>query len=280
LGDWEAIRTHFNQEQSMRKRFTLIASLAALVAIAIPVSAALAGEAVTGPDGNTQSLEAKVSPKGLYKKKASPASLYVDVETGTTEGSGVPKPAVHDVIDFDKNLSLATKGLPTCTASQLQNTTTEAAEQACGDAKIGSGTNVTLLPLGSLYKEPTTVTAFNGAPQGGQPVVLLHAYGTSPIQTTLVLVGKVSNYGKEGYGPRLDVTVPPIAGGAGVITSFKVKIQKTWTYKGKKMSFVNAKCPASKKLKFRGAFTYSDNVTINATSSQSCTPKPEPKSKK
>lgn len=263
----------------MHKRFTLIASLAALVAIAIPASAALAGETVTGPDGNTQSIEASVAPKALYKKTPSPAALNVEVKTGTTASSSAPSPPVHDVIDFDQNLSLATKGLPTCTAAKLQNTTTEAAERACGPAKIGSGTATTLLPLSVFYNEPTKVTAFNGAPQGGKPVVLLHAYGTSPIQTTIVLVGTVSSYGKEGYGPRLDVTVPPIAGGVGVITDFKVKIQKSWTYKGKKMSFVSAKCPASKKLKYRGAFTYADGTTITAAHTQTCTPKAEPKKK-
>ena len=262
----------------MHKRFTLIAGLAALAILSIPASAALAGETVTGPDGNTQSIEASVAPSGLYKKTASPAALKVEVKTGKSDG-GVPSPAVHDVIDFDQNLALATRGLPTCSATQLQNTTTEAAELACGKAKIGSGSAITLLPLSVLYTEPTKVTAFNGAPQGGKPVVLLHAYGTSPLQTTLVLVGTVSSYGKEGYGPRLDVTIPPIAGGAGVITDFKVKIQKSWTYKGKKVSFVNATCPASKKLKYRGAFTYADGTTIDADATQSCTPKPEPKKK-
>jgi hypothetical protein len=263
----------------MHKRFTPIAGLAALIAVAIPVSAALAGETVTGPDGNTQSLEASVAPKALYKTKSSPAALNVEVKTGTTAASGVPSPAVHDVIDFDKNLSLTTKGLPTCAAAKLQNTTTEAAEAACADAKIGSGSATTLLPLSTFYNEPTKVTAFNGVPQGGKPVVYLHAYGTSPLQTTLVLTGVVSNLGKEGYGPRLDVTIPAIAGGAGVITDFKVKIQKSWTYKGKKTSFVSAKCPAAKKLKYRGAFTYADGTTIEANTTQACTPKPEPKKK-
>ena len=175
--------------------------------------------------------------------------------------------------------SMTTRPLPTCSAAKLQNTSTEAAEKACGSAIIGSGEATTLLPLGTLYTEPTKVTAFNGTPQGGKPVVLLHAYGTSPVQTTLVLVGVVSDYGKEGYGPRLDVTIPPIAGGSGAITDFKVKIQKTWTYKGQKMSFINAKCPASKKLKYRGAFSYKDGTTITATHTQPCTPKAEPKKK-
>lgn len=264
----------------MRKRFTLVAGIATLAAIVIPATAAVAGETVTGPDGNTQSIEASVSPKALFPKTASPASLKVEVKTGSaTAATGVPSPAVHDVIDFDKNLTLTTKGLPTCNAAKLQNTTTEAAERACGKAKIGSGSAITLLPLNTVYTEPTTVTAFNGVPQGGKPVVLLHAYGVAPIQTTLVLVGTVTNYGKEGFGPRLDVTVPPIAGGIGAITDFKVTIHKTWAYKGKKASFISARCPAAKKLKYRGAFTYADGITINATTTQTCTSKREPKKK-
>jgi hypothetical protein len=262
----------------MRKRFILIASLAALVAAAIPVSAAMGGETVTGPDGNTQSMEAKISPKGLYKKTSSPGSLFVDVKTGTTSTtSPAPIPAVHDVIDFDQNLSLVTTGLPTCKIAKLENQSTENGEKACPDAIIGKGEATTLLPLGTLFTEPTKVVAYNGVPQGGKPVVLLHAYGSTPVQTALVLVGVVSNYNKEGYGPRLDVTLPPIAGGVGTITDFKVTIKKSWTYKGKKMSFINAKCPASKKLKYRGAFSYKDGTTITATHTQACTPKAEPK---
>jgi hypothetical protein len=45
------------------------------------------------------------------------------------------------------------------------------------------------------------------------------------------------------------------------------------------VSFVNAKCPASKKLKYRGAFTYADGTTIDAPATQACRPKPEPKKK-
>jgi hypothetical protein len=262
----------------MHRRFFVITGLAALIATAIPISAAIAGETVTGPDGNTQSMEAAISPKALYKKTSSPGSLFVDVKTGTTNpASPAPSPAVHDVIDFDQNLSLASKGLPTCAAAKIQNTSTEEAERACGNAIIGKGEATTLLPLGTLYTAPGKVVAFNGTPQGGKPVVLLHAYVTSPIVTTLVLVGVVSDYGKEGYGPRLDVTIPPIAGSSGAITDFKVTIKKSWTYKGKKMSFINAKCPASKKLKYRGAFTYKDGTTITATHTQACTPKAEPK---
>ena len=63
-------------------------------------------------------------------------------------------------------------------------------------------------------------------------MILLHTYSESPIQTTLVLVGAVSNLNKEGYGPRLDVTIPLIAGGQGAITGFHVKIFKKFTLQG------------------------------------------------
>ena len=256
----------------------LIASIFAAAAVAIPVSVAIAGPTVTGSDGNTQSLEVTVSPSKLPKKTVGATTLKVNVKTGTTTApNGVPSPAVHDVIDFDKNTTVETKGLPTCNATLLQSASTEVAEQKCGKAKIGTGSGTALLPLGQTQPEVTKVTAFNGAPQNGKPVVLLHAYGTSPLQTTLVLTGVVSEYDKEGFGPRLDVAVPPIAGGSGAITDFTVTINKKWTYKGQKMSFISAKCPASKKLEARGAFTYKDGMTLTALATQSCSQAPEPK---
>lgn len=96
----------------------------------------------------------------------------------TTAADGVPRPAIRAVVDFDKSAKLFTRGLPTCDAAQLQSTTTEAALAACAKAKIGGGTGSTLL----------------------------HAYGSSPVQTTLVLVGTVN-------GQRLDLAIPAIAGG-------------------------------------------------------------------
>jgi hypothetical protein len=258
----------------MRKRPTLIVGLAAVVAASICASVALAGTVVSGKDGNTQSVESVISPKKLSKTTFTPVSLNVTTATATTTApNGVPSPAVHVLIDFDKNAKLFTKGVPTCDSSKLQNTSTELAEAACGKAKIGSGKATALLPVGAVvYPVNQTVTAFNGVPQGGKPVILLHTYGTTPLQTTLVLVGTVSNLNKEGYGPRLDLEVPLLAGGTGALTNFQVTINKKFTYKGKKQSYVSAKC-TSKKLKARAAFTYKDGEVLTAFATQSCTPK-------
>jgi hypothetical protein len=69
---------------------------------------------VTGPDGNAQSIEATISPQGLYKRTSSPGSLFVDIKTGTTgSANGAPSPAIHDVIDFGKAI-IGTGEATTC----------------------------------------------------------------------------------------------------------------------------------------------------------------------
>lgn len=254
----------------MRKHSFPIVGLAAILAAAIAASAALAGPTVSGPDGNTQAIDVKLAPKKLSKSILTPAAIQVTTKTTTTTAAnGVPSPAIHAVIDFDKNARLYTKGIPTCDPSKLQATSTEVAEQLCGNAKIGSGAATALLAAGQVYTVNQVVSAYNGVPQGGQPTVILHTYGTTPVQTTLVLVGKLSNYNKEGYGPRLDLDIPKIAGGSGALTDFQVKIDKKYSFKGKKRSFISAKC-ISGKLKARATFSYLDGEQLTALSTQSC----------
>jgi hypothetical protein len=254
-------------------------AVAALAAIAASPAPAAPGPTVTGADGNTQNLESLLAPKRLFAKTLAPAALRVHVETHSVSApNGVPSPATHVFLDFDRNAALFTKGLPTCDPSLVQSVSTEVAEQACGKAKIGSGTATALLISGSkVYPVEQVVTAFNGVPKGGRPTVILQTYGTTPLQTSLVLIGTVSNYGKEGYGPRLDLDVPLLAGGQGSLVNFAVKIERKWSYKGKKRSFVSAKCPKPKKLKARAMFTYRDGQELTATSTQKCTQRPEPR---
>jgi hypothetical protein len=261
----------------MRRRLTLTLALAVGVASAVVASTALAkfGPTQVGPDGNTQAIDVQLSPKKLSKSTPTPATLKVTTKTtSTTSANGVPSPAVRAAVDFDRNTRLFTKGVPTCSADRLQNVSTDAAVAACGKARIGGGKATALITVGSqVFTQNQTITAFNGVPQGGKPSVLLHTYGTAPVQVTLVLNGTISGYNKQGYGPRLDINIPLIAGGTGALTDFQATIRKNFTYKGKRRSFVTAMCRKSP-LKARGAFTFKDGVTLTATSTHTCTKKP------
>ncbi len=255
----------------MRRSPILIGAIAVLAAV-VAATAAWAGPTVTGPDGNTQSIDVQVRPKKLSKEVFTPGSLEVTtLTTSVTNPHEVPSPAVGAIIDFNEGTRLYTKGLATCSAAKLQSQSTESANQLCGKAMIGGGTAFAFLTGGErVYDVEQTVTAFNGEPKGGRPTVLLHSYGTTPIQTTVVLEGTVRNYNKEGFGPRLDLRIPLIAGGKGVLKEFNVKIDKKWRFKGVQRSFISAKCPNSKKLRARGTFTYQDGESLTALSKQSC----------
>ncbi len=252
----------------MRRRLTSIAVLTALAALAAAASAAAV---LTAPDGNTQSILVGSLPKRLSKARPTPIKLEVTTKTTTvTHSNGVPVPAVEAIIDFDRSASIFARGYPTCEAAVLQNTSTETALRLCGRAKIGTGTATALIPVGeTVFVENLTVTAFNGRPQGGKPVVLLHSYGRAPVQTTAVLVGVTSRYDREGYGPRLDVSIPLIAGGLGALTDFHASIFKTFTYKGVKRSYVTAMCRTGK-LKARGKFVFKDGESLTPKVTQRC----------
>jgi len=260
----------------MRRRLTLTLALAVGVAGAVVASTALAalGPTVTGPDGNTQAIDVQISPKKLFKSRQTPATLKVTTKTtSTTAANGVPSPAVKAVVDFPRNMKLFTKGVATCSADKLQNVSTDAAVAACGKARIGSGRATALIPVGSqVFVQNQTITAFNGVPQGGKPSILLHTYGVAPVQVTLVLNGVVTNYNKQGFGARLTISIPLIAGGTGALTDFQTTVNKKFTYKGQRRTYVTAMCRKSP-LKSRGAFTFKDGVTLTATSTHACTKK-------
>jgi len=259
----------------MRKRLTLV------VAMAVGVTTATAAYAVayqsptlTGADGNTQSIAMNITPNKRSATKPQPVTL--DVKTATdssTSENGVPSPATRAIVDFPKGLSIFSKGYPTCDPAKLQNTSTEAAEEACKKAKLGTGLGTADLVVGvKVFEVTTKIVAFNGVPQGGKPVVLLHNYSQSPVQTTLVLTGVVKKFNKEGFGARLDVSIPLIAGGQGALTSFGVKIAKTYKYKGKKHGYIEATCP-SKKWKARGKFEFLDGESLTPVVHGKCAKK-------
>jgi hypothetical protein len=261
----------------MRKRLTLILIGAAIAALGL---AASASALLTAPDGNTQEIAVAIKPTKLYKKTATPITLEVTTKTGsTTDPNGKPVP-VTEAIDFAKGTAIQSKGYPVCELSQIEGTTTEVANEVCKKAKVGSGRAIVLLPgARGVAAENAVVTAFNGKPVNGKPVVLLHTFGLSPVQVSQVLVGTVSNYNKEGYGPRLTVPVPLLAGGQGALTEFEATIFKKYQYKGKTVSYVTATCP-SKKLKARGKFTFRDGQSLTPEVTGKCAQKPEPKKKK
>jgi hypothetical protein len=251
--------------------------LALFLALGVAAVVALVGSASGAPTvihvGNLQiTADGSFSPKALPKSKPAGITLNLEASIKTLDGTHVP--ALKNVsLQFDKNGSVFTKGLPTCKYGQLTNTLTAAAKAACGKALVGTGkvTAELQFPGGSKQPAKGTLLIFNGAPQGGKPVLLQHAYINSPVSTTVVtkaVIGKA--HGK--YGTSTSIDIPPLAGGYASLTSFTAKIAKSWHYKGKKVSLLNLKCPSGHVFA-HGDFTFVDGTALHGDVVKTCTPK-------
>ena len=74
------------------------------------------------------------------------------------------------------------------------------------------------------------------------------------------------------YGTNAFIKVPTITSGSGSVTSFKAKIGKKFTVKGKRESLLNVACPTGS-LFVHGDFAFADGTKLNGTFSKPCTPK-------
>ena len=233
-------------------------------ALALALSLAVAGSVIAATA--TQTIDGKISPSKLPKKKFKNATINVTTATSDADNpSGIPPKAVRAQVDFPSNVRFKTTKVPQCTDS-LENTDRETAIGLCGDAKVSKdgGSHATVaLPLGpggARVDMPASVMAFNGPEKGGKPTLILWTR-IDAVSATSILNGVLKDAPGSAYGKRLDVTVPLIAGGAGALAEFNAKVNKG--------NYVQARC-ASKTMKFRGTFNYTDAPKQVATDSHNC----------
>jgi hypothetical protein len=252
-----------------RRKVALLGTALALLGLAVAAASAI-GDSVTA--GNLEiSIEGKVTPTKLPKNEPAPISLNVSGTIATTDGTHVP--ALKTIaLKFDKNGSINTKGLPTCDASKLQSTLTAQAKQLCGPALVGTGrvTAEIAFPEQAPFNAAGPLLIFNGKPKGGRPVLIFHVHANVPAPTTFVTEGVISKASGP-YGTSTEIAIPTIVSGQGSLTSFSATLSKTWTYKGKKESLLQAKCPAGK-LIGHGEFIFVEGTKISGDISKSCTP--------
>jgi hypothetical protein len=213
------------------------------------------------------------SPTALPRSRRAPITLHVNGRIRTLDGTHPP--AVREVvIETDKNGAINAKGLATCTAGKLEATTTAAALAACKASLVGEGkTDVEVeFPEQPPFIAKSKLLAFNGGVKGGTTTVFLHAFLTSPVSAAVVTTVKVSRIHKGRYGLRSVASVPKIAGGAGSPISFSLEVGRTFTYKGKKQSYLLAKCPDGH-LNAKGVGVFSDGSRLAGSLVRSCTPK-------
>ncbi len=239
----------------------VLASAVAVVCMAVGIASTASARDPNST--NVQQIVVKVSPKKLPKDKRVPISL--DVNVFATNPTGTPNATSLSLVDFDKDVLFQQKGYPVCDPSQFgSQSTTADVQAACPDAITGSGSAT--VTLGTLTIPAKTI----GANVAGKSV-LLHSYTQEAGGVPLVgHFSKAAAAAGSKYGITLTTPVPPLAGGAGVLTQFQLFTKKiAYKKNGKKLAIVSAKC-SDKKLDFQARFTDEYGHTAVGTTTVPC----------
>ncbi|HVC07524.1 MAG TPA: hypothetical protein VND98_08075 [Solirubrobacterales bacterium] len=230
-------------------------------ASALGVSVRLAGP---GPE-----LEGKITPAKLSKTAPKPVTLALEGTTSEPRATGEHPPVLKTIsLQFDKSGAIFTKGLARCTIADL--TRPDGPEHPCQKAIVGHGeaeieVNFPEVPV---FRTNGPMVIFNGAPRNGHPVLIYHLYADVPAPTTFLTSGVIDkNHGK--FGTKTTIEIPTIVGGQGLLTSFEATISKTWTYKGKRVSLLTAKCPMGN-LFAHDEFTFTNGTKASNEIAKSC----------
>src|SRR5262245_20852908 len=243
-----------------RRIVVLVAALSAVGAVAV------AGVALGVPP--TQAVSGSISPSKLPKHGFGPVTAKVNLDITSGDSNPPPKMLTATAI-FDNQVKVNFRGLATCNPAKLENTTPPVARKACGSSIIGTGfanAKVTF-PDQAPIDEPAPVTLFNGAPKGGNPQIIIHAYTTIPAPTTFIVPGVLRKIG--GGKQSITFQVPPIAGGYGTLVHFNTSIGRKFKSRGRSQSYANAKC-AKGAITLQGDFAYEDGTNNHTTFSAKC----------
>ena len=209
-------------------------------------------------------------PTKLPKRKNAPIRLYGSAKFSTKDGTR-PSPLRTLTLEFDKHGAVETRGLPKCTMAKLVATTVQVARRNCRGAVVGEGFGTALiqLPEQRPIKASSPLTLFNGPVKRGNPTVLGHAHLDYPSPTTYVISIEIQKVRQGRYGFKTVATFPRLVNDYGSPISGRLKIGKTWKYKGRTLSYANAHC-ADGRLQAKGQFTFKDGSFVEGTVFRPC----------
>lgn len=249
----------------MRRRTRRITVFAVLLAAGACASA----YAITAEVGPVWvSATATLEPRELPAHGNAPVFLSSITRVGSHDGS-TPPTLQTLLFQLDKNGTVDTKGLPTCTTARLEGTTPAQARKRCASALVGKGTGKALvtMPGRAPFRISSPLSFFNGPPSGGRPTLIAHAYETVPAPQALLVPITIERVSKGRYGFQAEVQIPEIAGGYGAAILAEAKIGAIRKRGGREVGYINAHC-AGGRLQVQGSaqFTNGDYFPVTLTS--------------
>jgi hypothetical protein len=187
-----------------------------------------------------------VSPRKLPRNDYVPVTVNIFGKVATSDATH-PSALREAIVDIDKDVKVNIKGLPVCRVSiriHEPDGGRSRVEKACHSAFIGRGEAQIEIafPEQPPIKVSSPLKVFNGGEADGKVTLLIYGFIPVPAPTAIVTTVTIS---RKGTGLHSIAKVPVIAGGSGSLLSFSFKLGKTYSYKGKKVGYFEAKCPDS-----------------------------------
>ncbi|HSS43440.1 MAG TPA: NHL repeat-containing protein [Solirubrobacterales bacterium] len=223
-------------------------------------------------------VSGQLSPKKLPRKGAAPISVSVGGDITTTDQSPPPR-LLSLSIELNRNGRIDSTGLPVCPYDALEPASSKRALSACRPALVGEGTfdAEIALPGQPTYPAHGKMLAFNGR-KGGKPVLFGHIYSPHPFANSFVIVFQIEK-ARGTYGTKLEAKLPRSLGNWGKLTGIELNLNRRYSYKGQRRSYVSAGCPAPKGSNFtvfslaRTTFGFEGGRTLAGTLTGTCTPR-------
>ncbi len=218
----------------------------------------------------------RIAPKRLPRTTAAPVSVKINGAIDAVDG-GRPPQLRKVAIAFNRYGRVSTRGLPTCELGELEQTTTAIARKACGRALVGHGTYTARVALSGRDPFPVVgeMLAFNSR-VAGKPALLLHVYGSKPVQFAFVITFRIVHVEKGKFGTIFVARIPKIASQLGYVTDLNMTFGRRYAYRGRSRSFLSARCAAPSGLPgaiftlARGSFSFNNGQRINTALARNC----------
>lgn len=214
--------------------------LSALLAL---LAAAPGGAETVQQDGIRLSFRGELQPRKLPRSR--PAPVRISLRAGIGSADGQPLPQLRRLeIAINRVGRLDASGLPVCHFAQVQPATTADARAACRGSLVGSGrfSASVQIPEQVPYPSRGRIDAFSGR-YHGRPAILLHVFGTDPIAASYTLPLTIHR-GRGEYGIVLRTSLARTTPSAGRVTGLSLNLGRTYTFQGRRHSFLSASCPA------------------------------------
>ena len=85
--------------------------------------------------------------------------------------------------------------------------------------------------------------AFNSS-RNGTPALLLHIYGSHPVQLVFVLTFRIVRVDEGTFGTIFVARIPRLAAELGYVTNVNLTFGRRYVYQGEQRSFLSARCAA------------------------------------